>query len=76
MKMVNMTAHDGCKKLQSVNLHGKVALIKDTANCTLDKVVLHFKAAQAYGIIISTPRFKVVSFVCSRRRTRPCFESG
>ncbi|XP_029839430.2 signal peptide peptidase-like 2A [Ixodes scapularis] len=70
MKMVNMTAHDGCKKLQSVNLHGKVALIKDTANCTLDKVVLHFKAAQAYGIIISTPRFKVDNIIIDRNDTR------
>lgn len=70
IKMVNMTAHNGCKKLQSVNLYGKVALIKDTANCTLDKVVVHFKAAQAYGIIISTPRFKVDNIVIDRNDSR------
>lgn len=70
LKMVNLTAQDGCKKLQSINLHGKVALIRDSANCTLDRVVMHYKAAQAFGIIISTSKSKVDNIIVSRNETK------
>ncbi|KAL3196772.1 hypothetical protein MRX96_015386 [Rhipicephalus microplus] len=70
IQMVNLTSQDGCKKLQSINLHGKVALIKDSGNCTLDKVVLHYKAAQAYGIVISTQKSRVDNIIINRNDTR------
>lgn len=70
VQMVNLTSQDGCKKLQSINLHGKVALIKDSGNCTLDKVVLHYKAAQAYGIVISTQKSRVDNIIINRNDTR------
>lgn len=69
IQMVNLTSQDGCKKLQSINLHGKVALIKDSGNCTLDKVVLHYKAAQAYGIVISTQKSRVDNIIINRNDT-------
>lgn len=69
IQMVNLTSQDGCKKLQSINLHGKVALIKDSGNCTLDKVVLHYKAAQAYGIVISTQKTRVDNIIINRNDT-------
>lgn len=70
VQMVNLTAQDGCKKLQSINLHGKVALIRDSGNCTLDKIVLHYKAAQAYGIVISTQKTRVDNIIINRNDTR------
>lgn len=70
VQMVNLTSQDGCKKLQSINLHGKVALIRDSGNCTLDKVVLHYKAAQAYGVVISTQKSRVDNIIINRNDTR------
>ncbi|XP_077525320.1 signal peptide peptidase-like 2B [Amblyomma americanum] len=70
VQMVNLTSQDGCKKLQSINLHGKVALIRDSGNCTLDKVVLHYKAAQAYGVVISTQKNRVDNIIINRNDTR------
>lgn len=70
VQMVNLTAQDGCKKLQSINLHGKIALIRDSGNCTLDKIVLHYKAAQAYGIVISTQKTRVDNIIINRNDTR------
>ncbi|XP_064471142.1 signal peptide peptidase-like 2A [Ornithodoros turicata] len=70
MQLVNLTSQDGCKKLRSVNLHGKIALIKQTNNCTFDKVVLHYKAAHAYGIISATPRTRVDGIIFDSNDTR------
>ncbi|KAM7315571.1 hypothetical protein ISCGN_005354 [Ixodes scapularis] len=66
VKMVNFTAQNGCKKLQSINLKGKLALIRDSADCSLDQVVLNFKAAQAYGIVIASSRYKIENLIAEK----------
>ncbi|KAG0432410.1 hypothetical protein HPB47_020874 [Ixodes persulcatus] len=66
VKMVNFTAQNGCKKLHSINLKGKLALIRDSADCSLDQVVLNFKAAQAYGIVIASSRYKIENLIAEK----------
>ncbi|XP_064469175.1 signal peptide peptidase-like 2A isoform X2 [Ornithodoros turicata] len=59
--LVNVTANDACKRTSSVNLSGKLLLVRQGSNCTYDTVVSNFKAEHPAGILISTPRAKVAN---------------